>query len=113
MEMKSRLKNRKVKTPKTGKDEFWELRLFVAGNTPASEQTIKNLNEICEKYMRGRYSIEVIDLLQCPKIAKDEQIFAIPTLVRKLPLPIRKIIGDLSSREQTMIGLDLRPVNLE
>jgi circadian clock protein KaiB len=90
-------------------NERWELRLYTAGQTPKSLAAIRNLKKVCEEYLPGRYEIEVIDLLQNPRLAKDHQIVAIPTLVRKLPDPIRKIIGDLSDVDRTLVGLDLRP----
>lgn len=89
--------------------EVWELRLYVAGQTPKSIAAFSNLKRICEEHLPGRYRIEVIDLVQNPKLARDDQIVAIPTLVRKLPDPIRKIIGDLSDAERTLVGLQLRP----
>lgn len=89
--------------------ERWELRLYVAGQTPRSVAALSNLKRICEEHLAGKYSIEVIDLLERPQLAQGEQIVAIPTLVRKLPEPVRKIIGDLSNTERTLIGLDLRP----
>ncbi len=88
---------------------IWELRLYVAGQTPKSLAAFANLKKICEEYMPGKYRIEVIDLLENPRLAKGDQILAIPTLVRKLPEPVRKIIGDLSDTERALIGLDLRP----
>jgi circadian clock protein KaiB len=87
----------------------WQLRLYVAGKTQRSEAALANLRRICEEHLAGKYEIEVIDLLERPQLAKGEQIVAIPTLVRKLPEPVRKIIGDLSDRERVLIGLDLRP----
>ena len=89
--------------------EKWELRLYTAGQTPKSLAAIRNLKKVCEEHLPGQYEIEVIDLLQNPRLAKDHQIVAIPTLVRKLPNPIRKIIGDLSDVDRTLVGLDLRP----
>lgn len=91
--------------------ETWELRLYTAGQTPKSVAAFNNLKRICEKYMPGQYQIEVIDLMQNPRLAKEDQIVAIPTLVRKLPAPLRKIIGDLSDTERTLVGLQLRPRN--
>jgi circadian clock protein KaiB len=88
--------------------EIWELRLYVAGQTPKSISAFKNLKQICEQHLEGRYRIEVIDLLQNPKLARDEQIVAIPTLVRKLPVPMRRLIGDLSDPERSLVGLQLR-----
>jgi len=87
----------------------WELRLYTAGQTPKSLAAIKNLKKVCEEHLAGRYEIEVIDLLKNPRLAKDDQIVAIPTLVRKLPDPVRKIIGDLSDTERALVGLQLRP----
>ena len=89
--------------------EKWELRLYTAGQTPKSLAAIRNLKKVCEEHLAGRYEIEIVDLLKNPRLAKDDQIVAIPTLVRKLPNPIRKIIGDLSDVERTLVGLDLRP----
>jgi circadian clock protein KaiB len=86
----------------------WELRLYTAGQTPKSLAAIKNLRKVCEEHLAGRYEIEVIDLLKNPRLAKDDQIVAIPTLVRKLPDPVRKIIGDLSDTERALVGLQLR-----
>ena len=90
-------------------DEQFELRLYVAGQTPKSIQAFANLKKICEEHLQGRYTIEVIDLLENPGLAEGDQILAIPTLVRKLPEPIKKIIGDLSETDRVLIGLDLRP----
>ena len=85
----------------------WVLRLYVAGQTPKSINAFKNLKAICEEKLDGKYEIEVIDLLVNPQLAGDDQIFAVPTLVRKLPIPVRKIIGDLSDTERVLVGLDL------
>jgi circadian clock protein KaiB len=90
--------------------EMWELRLYVAGQTPKSLAAFANLKRICEEYLDGQYQIEVIDLLQNPQLAREDQILAIPTLVRKLPEPLRKIIGDLSNKERVLLGLDVRPL---
>jgi circadian clock protein KaiB len=89
-------------------EEKWDLRLYTAGQTPKSLAAFRNLKKVCEEHLPGRYHIEVIDLLANPRLAKDHQIVAIPTLVRKLPDPIRKIIGDLSDEQRTLVGLDLR-----
>jgi circadian clock protein KaiB len=89
---------------------FWELRLYVAGQTPKSVTALTNLRRICEEHLPGQYRIEIIDLLQNPRLAQGDQILAIPTLVRKLPEPARKIIGDLSNTERVLVGLDVRPV---
>ncbi len=86
----------------------WELRLYVAGQTPKSLQAFANLKRICEQHLPGTYDIEIIDLLKNPQLARGDQILAIPTLVRKLPAPVRKIIGDLSNTERVLVGLDLR-----
>ena len=88
--------------------ETWELRLYVAGKTAKSITALDNLRRICEEFLPGQYKIEVIDLLREPQLAKGDQIVAIPTLVRKLPQPVRKIIGDLSNQERTLVGLQLR-----
>lgn len=88
---------------------IWDLRLYVAGQTPKSLLAFANLKKICEEHLAGRYRIEVIDLLKNPQLAKGDQILALPTLVRKLPEPVRKIIGDLSNTERVLVGLDLRP----
>ncbi|HYX26395.1 MAG TPA: circadian clock KaiB family protein [Thermoanaerobaculia bacterium] len=89
--------------------EVCELRLYVAGQTPKSVTALANLKRLCEEHLAGHYRIEVIDLLQQPQLARGDQILAIPTLVRRLPSPIRKIIGDLSNTERVLVGLDLRP----
>jgi circadian clock protein KaiB len=86
----------------------WDLRLYVAGQTPKSLTAFDNLKRICNEHLAGQYRIEVIDLLQQPQLAAEHQILALPTLVRKLPTPIRKIIGDLSDTERVLVGLDLR-----
>ena len=88
--------------------EFWELRLYVAGQTPKSLIAFANLKKLCDDHLKNKYRIEVIDLLKNPKLARGDQIFAIPTLVRNLPEPIKKIIGDLSNTERVLVGLDLR-----
>ena len=92
-----------------GETETWELRLYVAGQTPKSMAAFSNLKKLCEERLQGRYRIEVIDLLENPGLAKGDQILAIPTLVRKLPEPIKKIIGDLSNKERVLVGLNLIP----
>jgi circadian clock protein KaiB len=94
------------------KQQTWELRLYVAGKTPKSVTALSNLEKYCETYLKGLYQIEVIDLLVTPQLAEGDQIFAIPTLVRKMPEPIRKIIGDLSNEEKVLVGLDIRPMKL-
>lgn len=90
-------------------DELWKLRLYVAGQTPKSVPAFQNLQRLCEEYLPGKYKIEVGDQLVDPKLARDDQIVAIPTRVRMLPQPIQKIIGDLSDTERTLVGLQLRP----
>ncbi len=88
----------------------WQLRLYVAGQTPKSQQALCNLRRLCEAHMVGEYEIEVVDLLVNPQLAAGDQILAVPTLVRKLPEPIKKIIGDLSNAERVLVGLDVKPV---
>jgi circadian clock protein KaiB len=90
-------------------EEVWELRLYVAGQTPRSVAAFANLKKICEEHLAGRYNIEVVDLLKHPQLAAGDQILAIPTLVRKLPQPLRKIVGDLRDTERALVGLQLRP----
>ena len=87
----------------------YELRLYVAGKTPKSVLALSNLKKLCEEHLEGQYSIEVIDLLTHPQLAEGDQILAIPTLVKKVPEPVRKIIGDLSNEERVLVGLDIRP----
>jgi circadian clock protein KaiB len=87
----------------------WELRLYVAGQTPKSLTAFANLKKLCEEHLAGQYTIEVVDLMKHPQLAEGDQIVAIPTLVRRLPEPVRKIIGDLSSTDRVLVGLQLRP----
>lgn len=102
---------KKEKTLKTGNaNEIWNLRLYVAGQTQKSITAFANLKKICEEHLAGKYRIEVIDLLINPQLAKGDQIIAIPTLVRKLPEPIKKIIGDLANTERVLVGLDIKPL---
>ena len=89
--------------------ETFLLRLYVAGQTPRSLGALANLKRICDEHLQGRYELEIIDLAQNPALARGDQILAVPTLVRRLPTPIKKIIGDLSNRERVLVGLDLRP----
>jgi circadian clock protein KaiB len=89
--------------------EFWELRLYVAGQTPKSIEAFANLKKIAETHLEGQYRIEVIDLMENPELAKGDQILALPTLVRKLPEPIKKIIGTLANEEKVLVGLNIRP----
>jgi circadian clock protein KaiB len=100
--------------PREGKTEVvvrYDLRLYVAGQTPRSLQALTNLKRICEDHLAGKYRIKIIDLLKTPQLAAGDQILAIPTLVRTIPKPARKIIGDLSNTERVLVGLDVRPVN--
>jgi len=90
-------------------DEIFDLRLYVAGQTPKAVRAFANLRKICEEHLAGRYRIEVIDLLEDPQLGRGDQILALPTLVRRMPEPIKKIIGDLSNTERVLVGLDLRP----
>ena len=92
------------------RDATWELKLYVAGKTPKSLTALKNLKNICEEHLEGKYRIEIIDLLKKPQLAEGDQIFAVPTLVRKVPVPMRKIIGDLSDQEKVLVGLNIVPV---
>jgi circadian clock protein KaiB len=101
--------SRKRAVPKTRAIDCWNLRLYVAGQTPRAILAFENLKKICEAHLAGTYHIEVIDLLKTPQLARGDQIVAVPTLVRKLPEPVRKIIGDLSNTEKVLVGLDLRP----
>ncbi len=94
--------------PSVAHAEMWNLRLYVAGKTPKSLDAFANLKVICETHLQGKYTIEVVDLLENPQLASGDQIVAIPTLVRKLPPPLRKIIGDLSNTERVLVGLDLK-----
>jgi circadian clock protein KaiB len=96
-------------SPADASQERWELRLYVAGQTARSLTAFANLKRICEEHLEGRYTIEVIDIVERPQLAKDEQIFALPTLIRRLPSPMRKIVGDLSNAEHALVGLQLRP----
>ena len=91
------------------KKSVLQLRLYVAGHTPKSQAALRNLKKICEEHLHGLYHLEVVDLLKQPQLARGDQIFAIPTLVRRLPTPVKKIIGDLSNTERVLVGLDVRP----
>jgi len=101
--------SKKKPVPTEAAAAIWDLRLYVAGRTPKCVAAFDNLKRLCEEHLKGQYHIEVIDLLQQPQLAKGDQILAVPTLVRKLPEPIKKIIGDLSNTERVLVGLDLRP----
>ena len=107
---KSKKKTVKKNAGTKNKGQF-ELKLYVAGQTPKSMRAFANLKKLCEEHLEGKYHIDVIDLLKNPTLAKEDAILAIPTLIRKLPLPIRKIIGDLSDTEQVLVGLQLRPAS--
>jgi circadian clock protein KaiB len=119
MKLHSDGKSKSVKKMTTGaardtsknvaKQGCMELRLYIAGQTPKSLTALSNLKRICDAHLRGKYQIEVIDLMKTPQLAQGDQILAIPTLVRNIPMPIRKIIGDLSNTERVLVGLDLRP----
>jgi circadian clock protein KaiB len=89
----------------------WELRLYIAGHTQKSVTAFANLKRICEEHLEGQYRLEVVDLLKNPQLARGDQILAVPTLVRKLPTPMKKIIGDLSNETRVLVGLDVRPVS--
>jgi circadian clock protein KaiB len=91
-------------------DKKWILRLYIAGLTPVAEMALTNIRTICAQHLEGQYSLEVIDLLQSPSLAEGDQIFAVPTLVRQLPTPLRKIIGDLSNTRKVVVGLDIKTV---
>jgi circadian clock protein KaiB len=95
------------------KENKWELRLYIAGQTPKSILALQNITKYCQQHLDGKYSIEIIDLLKNPQLAEGDQIFAIPTLVRKVPEPIRKIIGDLSNEERVLVGLNIRPLEIK
>jgi len=96
------------KALKRSKEEKYILRLYVTGLTPRSIKAITNVKEVCEKYLKGRYELEIIDIYQHPKLAEGEQIIAAPTLVKKLPLPLRRLIGDMSDTEKFLVGIDLK-----
>jgi circadian clock protein KaiB len=101
---------KKRRSTRSTRGNFWELRLYIAGQTPNSIAAIANLKKICEEQLQGKYRIEVIDLLKKPQLAKGDQIVAIPTLVRRLPPPVKKIVGNLSKTEHALVGLDIQPV---
>jgi circadian clock protein KaiB len=112
MNAQTRQTSEETTTPEADTDtdtEFWSLRLYVAGQSAKCLAAVRNLNSFCEQHLAGRYRIEVIDLLENPRLARDHQILAIPTLVRKVPEPLRKIVGDLSNAERMLVGFDLRP----
>lgn len=105
--------SKRNKTADHGSAEVWELRLYVAGQSARSVAAFNNLKKLCEMHLRGRYRIEVVDLVENPQLAAGDQIVAIPTLVRKLPPPLRKIVGDLRNTERALVGLQLRPAAAE
>ena len=111
MSAKSARRSRKPRKPRKPRAtaDFFDLRLYIAGQTARSLAAQANLQRICDEHLEGRYRIEVIDLLERPQLARGDQILALPTLVRKLPAPIRKLVGDLSDTERALVGLDLRP----
>jgi circadian clock protein KaiB len=109
-DMKKKSSARKRILAKSSQGDFWRLRLYIAGHTPNSIAAMANLKKICEDQLQGKYRIEVVDLLKKPQLAKGDQIIAIPTLVRRLPAPVKKIIGNLSKTESVVVGLDLQPV---
>ena len=92
-------------------EQTWELKLYVAGKTLKSTTALRNLKKYCEEHLKGKYVIEIVDLLEKPQLAEGDQIFAVPTLVRKVPVPMRKILGDLSNEEKVLVGLNIVPVN--
>ncbi len=108
--MTGKMKTQKQFEEAASATEYWQLRLYVAGMTSKSLSAFANLKRICEEHLEGRYTIEVIDLMVNPQLAKGDQILALPTLVRRLPEPIKKIIGDLSDTERVLVGLDIRPL---
>ena len=107
--MKRQAKTVEQEEPTMPEEEVWALRLYVAGQTPKSVAAFANLKRLCDEHLPGRYRIEVIDLLKQPQLAAGDQIVAIPTLVRKLPEPLRRIVGDLRNTERTLVGLNLAP----
>jgi circadian clock protein KaiB len=105
----NKISTKKPRPAKNARSDFWELRLYIAGPSPNSMAAIANLKKICEDQLKGKYRIQVIDLLEKPQLAKGDQIIAIPTLVRRLPPPVKKIIGNLSKAESALVGLDIQP----
>jgi circadian clock protein KaiB len=99
----------KASKPRAQKKVEWDLRLYIAGQTPRAVTALENLEQICREHLASKFRIVVIDLLEAPQLARGDQIIAVPTLVRKLPTPVRRIIGDLSNTEKVLVGLDLRP----
>ena len=104
------MKQTRAKNHKPQADpEVWNLRLYIAGTTPRSLDAVRNLQQICEQHLEGKYTVEVVDLLKSPQLAAGDQIIAVPTLVRRLPAPLKRVIGDLANTEKVLIGLDLCP----
>jgi circadian clock protein KaiB len=99
----------KIRPARRTPRDFWTLRLYIAGHTEKAEKALANLEAICREHLAGKYRLEVVDLLENPRLARHDQILAVPTLVRRLPPPVKKIIGDLSSTERVLVGLDLAP----
>jgi circadian clock protein KaiB len=110
MNVEQQAVDRKGAEPPAAADDpnFWNLRLYVAGQSAKCVAAVRNLNKFCEEHLAGRYRVEVVDLLENPRLARDDQILAIPTLVRKIPEPLRKIVGDLSDADRMIVGFDLR-----
>ncbi len=109
--MSRQLLPRRKRAPRSAAGSRYVLRLYVSGTTPRSALAIANLRDICERHLRGRYELHIVDIYQQPEHLADEQIVAVPTLIRQLPLPIRRLVGDLSDRERVLIGLDLQPAD--
>jgi len=115
--MKKTIDNRKISTEEfemaldQSKNVQYLLRLYVTGSTPQSSRAVVNIKNICEEHLKGRYELEVVDLYQKPNLAIGEQIIAVPTLIKKLPLPLRRVVGDMSNTDRVLVGLDLRKVN--
>jgi len=109
MKKQTRAEQRLSRAAEAKAAEKYVLRLYVTGTTPRSSQAILNVKKVCEECLEGRYDLEVIDIYQSPSLARDEQIVAAPTLIKHLPSPLRRLIGDLSSRERVLLGLDLKP----
>jgi circadian clock protein KaiB len=108
--MKTKTDSRRAAAAHRPPDKLWQLRLYVSGQSPLSLTALKNLKKVCESHLKGRYHIKVIDLVEQPQLAKDDQILAIPTVVRKLPTPMRTVIGNLSDTDRLLTGLDFRLV---
>ncbi len=105
------MRKKQARPPEAQDDKSHVLSLFVTGSTPRSARSIFNIRKLCEERLSGRYKLEVIDIYQQPELAREEQIVAAPTLIKKLPLPLRKLVGDLSDQERVLVGLDLKPLS--